>query len=184
MTTEGSVPYGNGPEAVRARVQTIAQQAQQRAQQFAQVRDQINGITVTERSSDGVVEVTVQASGVPTRLKLSEDASRLRPDQIAAKVMSCIHRAQARIADQVKAAVDETVPSGDPAARHIVDRFRAQFPEPPEESPSNYFAEEFRFGPATDSAPATPPPPPRPASRPRPVPDEDEGWNVSDSFVR
>lgn len=174
MTT-GAPMFGGDLESTRARLRQLAAQAEQRTQQFAQVRDQIQGITVTEQSTSGAVRVTVQSSGVLTDLTLTDAISRMRPDQVAADVMRCIRKAQSRIADRVTTVVGENVPSDDPAAQRIVEGFREQFP-PPEPEPDTA-TEDMRFGPGEpDSAP--PASPSRPVRQPRPYPgDDDEGWD-------
>ena len=174
MTT-GAPMFGGDLESTRARLRELAAHAEQRTQQFAQVRDQIEGITVTEQSTSGAVRVTVQSSGVLTDLTLTDAISRMRPDQVAAEVMGCIRKAQSRIADRVTTVVDENVPSDDPAARRIVEGFREQFPAPdPEPDP---VTQDLRFGPA-EPDPAPPAAPSRPARPPRPYrDDDDEGWD-------
>lgn len=172
MTT-GAPMFGGDLESTRARLRELAQQAEQRTQQFAQVRDQIQGITVTEQSTSGAVRVTVQSSGVLTDLRLTDAIGRMRPDQVAAEVMGCIRKAQSRIADRVTTVVGENVPSDDPAARRIVEGFREQFP-PPEPDAAT---EDTRFGPA-EPDPTPPATPSRPARLPRPhSDDDDEGWD-------
>lgn len=166
--TTDPVPSDGAMRPMQDRLHQLAQRAEQRTRQFAQVREQIDGLTVSERSPDGAVRVTVQASGALSDLTLTDAASRLRPDQIATEVMRCIRSAQSRIADRVGTVVAENVSPDDPAGQHIVGRFRDQFPEPePEPAPRN----ELRFGPTEPEAAA------RPARPARPGPAGDDGWD-------
>ena len=175
MTT-GAPLFGGDLESTRARLREIARQAERRTRQFARVRDDIRALTVTEQSARGAVRVTVQASGALSDLRMTDEVGRMRPDQIAAEVMACIRKAQARLAERVRDVVAENVPGGDPAAQRIVDQYREQFPEPePEQAPAG----EMRFVPEE----AVQPPSARPVRRPRPGPDDDDSWE-DQSFLR
>ncbi|WP_112263937.1 YbaB/EbfC family nucleoid-associated protein [Lentzea terrae] len=88
-----------------------------------ELNDRIARLSVTESSRDGTVRVTVAASGVLTGLVLRDGA-------VAAQVMECLARAQARIPDLLGRALFETVGPNDPAAELVVADARKRFPEP------------------------------------------------------
>lgn len=88
-----------------------------------ELNDRIARLSVTESSRDGTVRVTVSASGVLTGLVLREGA-------VAAQVMECLARAQARIPDLLGRALFETIGPNDPAAELVVADARKRFPEP------------------------------------------------------
>jgi DNA-binding protein YbaB len=97
----------------------------------------IAAISVTEHADDGSVRVTATSTGRVTAIELADSVRRLTPAAIAATVLRCVQRAQARIADQVAAATQDTL--GDhPAGRDIVAEYRSRFPAvspPPSASP-------------------------------------------------
>lgn len=99
-----------------------------------QVTEKINAATVTERSADGGVTVTVTSSGRVVGLQLDESVRELTPGGIASKVLQCVQRAQSRIADQVAAAT-QSVLGDHPLGQDIVADYRSRFPavEPPPE---------------------------------------------------
>ena len=88
-----------------------------------ELNDRIARLSITESSRDGTVRVTVAASGVLTGLVLREGA-------VAAQVMECLARAQARIPDLLGRALFEAIGPGDPAAELVVADARKRFPEP------------------------------------------------------
>ena len=177
VMTTGAPLFGD-LESTRERLREMARQAELRSQQFARVRDDIQALTVTEQSARGAVRATVQASGALSDLRMTDEVSRMRPNQIAAEVLACIRRAQARLADRVRDVVTENVPGDDPAGRRIVDQYRAQFPEPePEPQPAP--AGAMRLVPEETEQP----PPVRPVRRPRPGPDDDDSWE-DQTFLR
>ncbi|MFD5829480.1 YbaB/EbfC family DNA-binding protein [Lentzea sp. NPDC060358] len=94
--------------------------------------DRIGRMSVTESSRDGTVRVTVAASGVLTGLVL-QDRGQPRPPlgAVAAQVLDCVARAQARIPDLLGRVLVETVGPGDPGAALVVADARKRFPAPP-----------------------------------------------------
>ncbi|GDY32302.1 YbaB/EbfC family nucleoid-associated protein [Gandjariella thermophila] len=179
----GSGPmFGRDPEAVTRMLDDITAQARQRHQQFAMVRQKIEAVTVTERSPDGVVRATVNSGGALTGLALTDRARQLSPNEIAARVLACVQRAQARIAERVRDIVAETVPGDDPAAAKIVAGFRGRFPEPPADAGTRTEpAAEIRLGELAQEPPA--PPKPAPRRQGAPSDDGDDDW-AHRSFLR
>jgi hypothetical protein len=105
----------------------------------------------------------------------------MRPSEVAAQVMACVQRAQARIADRVQDIVAQAVPADDETGQHIVSSFRDRFPEPEpgDEQGGGQGQGGMRLGEIEeDERPVSPPPDPpaRPQPRRRPVADEDEDW--------
>jgi hypothetical protein len=96
-----------------------------------ELNDRIARLSVTESSRDGMVRVTVSTSGVLTGLVLHERRDQPQPlGAVAAQVMECLARAQARIPDLLGQAMFETVGPNDPAARLVAADARKRFPEP------------------------------------------------------
>lgn len=95
------------------------------------VRDRISRLSVTEASRDGTVRVTVSAGGVLTDLVLRERWHQPQPlSTVAAEVMECLGRAQARIPDLLREAMFDAVGPDDPAVHLVVADARKRFPEP------------------------------------------------------
>ncbi|WP_086666613.1 hypothetical protein [Lentzea kentuckyensis] len=94
-----------------------------------ELNDRIARLSVTESSRDGTVQVTVSTSGVLTGLVLKEQ--RQPAGVMAAQVMECLARAQARIPHLLGQAMFETIGPNDPAAALVVADARKRFPEPP-----------------------------------------------------
>lgn len=106
------------------------QEVAENARKFRALQDRLSGQTIREVSRDGTVEVTVSTSGVLTDLVLREGRHRDSLPMIAAEVMACVRRAQARIPDLVDQAMADTVGRHDPGAHLILADARQRFPEP------------------------------------------------------
>jgi YbaB/EbfC DNA-binding family protein len=157
------------------------------AQRYDAARRAIDEVSVTETAAGGAIVLTVDSSGVPTDLRLGEDVGRIKPDMVAAEIMNCLRRAQARLADRVGAVVAQTV--GDEAgAEAIAEEYHLRFPPPPDaaEVPPPPTAENANFGLSAMEPEPTPPPPAAapvqtPAKAPQRPPartDDDENWGA------
>ena len=133
-------------------------QLAENARRTQNLRDRVAGIRVTETSPDGVVRVTVSASGVVTDLVLT-DRRNLPLAYVGTQIMDCIRRAQARLPDLVRQAMLETVGVRDAGAQLILDGVRQRFPDIPTDPRARV---------------AEPPPPPRP--RVAPGRDDEDNW--------
>jgi hypothetical protein len=156
MHTAGDIVSLEGdPERITRDLDALVEQSQRRFESFTAAQQQIDHVTVTERSPDGSVQVTVRSSGALTDLVLSDRIRSMPPRQVAATILSCVQVAQARIVDHAAAILQNKAP-GDPLAAEFLADARQQFPTP--------------------QAIHQPPPPPsaRPV-RPRPV-DEEDDW--------
>jgi hypothetical protein len=119
----------------------------EQAQRFDAARRAIDDVSVTETAAGGAIVLTVASSGIPTDLRLGGDVDRMKPDQIAAQIMACLRRAQARLADRVGAVVTDAI--GDAAGgQAIAEEYQNRFPplsEVPGEPPPPW-AENLAFG--------------------------------------
>ncbi|MDX3658983.1 hypothetical protein PV646_16895 [Streptomyces sp. ID05-26A] len=116
-----------GSEGTRDWQQEVAENAHR----FGALRDRLSGQTVREVSPDGTIEVVVSTSGALTGLLLREGRNREPLPVLAAQVMDCVRRAQARIPALVDQAMTETIGPHDAAAHLILAETRQRFPEPP-----------------------------------------------------
>jgi DNA-binding protein YbaB len=107
------------------------EQIARNAESYRQLHQRLSQLSITEMSGDGTVEVTVSADGLMTNLVLKD---RWRPPplpEVAAQIIDCLSRAQARIPDLVRQAMAETVDAPDAAAHLVLSDARAKFPQPP-----------------------------------------------------
>ena len=103
------------------------------AARYQAMAERVQGQTVTERSKDGPVKVTVDAKGLLKNLVIAESAAGKRMAEVSALVMQLVQRAQSRIPELLQQATAETIGSGDQAAVEIVREAQSTFPQPPPE---------------------------------------------------
>jgi hypothetical protein len=181
-------------------LEDVVEQAIRRHEVFSAADREIDALTVTERSPDGSVEVTVRSSGALMELTCTDRIRTMPPQQVAATVRACVQAAQAGIARRVQEILRQAAP-GDPLVDELVAQADKAFAPPPA-APSTppgtaprglgigeIQADPLRPQPAyRPLAPAARPRPDdghhpqpayRPAGRPRPAtrPDDDsEDW--------
>ena len=145
------IPQPQRMRPLRERMAAKASELEATAARLDALTTTIDAISVTEQVDDGNVRVTVTSTGRVTAIELTDAVRRLTPSAIAAATLTCVQRAQARIAERVADATREVL-GDDPAGQHIADEYRKRFPEvaqtaePPEP-------------PSTRKAPPPPPPP-------------------------
>ncbi|GAA2674466.1 MULTISPECIES: YbaB/EbfC family nucleoid-associated protein [Actinosynnema] len=128
------------------------QQIQNSLRQADQLTQVARELSVTRRSPDGAVTVTVDSGGNVTALDLGEAALRKRAPELSAEIMSTMRAAQSQLAARMQEAVTPIL--GDSTATEaIVGGLKEKFPEPPPEPPSGQ----------QPPHPGPPPPPPPPA---------------------
>lgn len=161
-------------------------QTQERATKYQAMAERFQDMSVTERSADGTVELTVSSKGILTDLRISEQAGTRSMAEVSAQIMRTLQRAQSRIPELLQDVLAETVGTQDGVANHVVDEAKKTFPEPPDDEdepaddPMRFDAEiadepEPRPAPPTSQRPS--PPPPR-----RPRRDDDDGDDTHDSI--
>ena len=94
--------------------------------------ERLAALSASATGEDGVVTVTVAGPGVVTGLRLDDRAQGLTGATLSAEIMRTMQRAQAALADQVAAAVDETVGADTEAGRIVLDTMARQLPAPAE----------------------------------------------------
>ncbi|WP_280236490.1 YbaB/EbfC family nucleoid-associated protein [Nocardia cyriacigeorgica] len=127
------------PAGAAADLARRAQDLERKAEQYQALHGRMAAISVTETSQGGRVTVTVDSDGLPTDIRFSEGIRGLGPAALSAELMTCLHRAQARLRREVTATVRELV-GADEAGAHIIgryaDRFADEEPEPAQ-APAN-----------------------------------------------
>src|SRR5256885_3783826 len=111
-------------------MQAWERQVAENAARFKALQERLSTLSITEASGDGAVKVTVSASGLLTNLVLRE---RWHPEPLpalAAEILDCLRRAQARIPDLLRQAMFDTVGSQDPSTHLLLAEARERLPEP------------------------------------------------------
>jgi DNA-binding protein YbaB len=94
--------------------------------------DRLAALSASATGDDGVVTVTVTGSGVVTGLSLDDGAQRLSGELLSDEILRTMRRARASLADQVAAAVEETVGADTEAGRTLLDTLTRQAADPGE----------------------------------------------------
>jgi hypothetical protein len=126
-------------------------------------------MSITERSADRSVRLTVSTKGMLTDLTISEDARSRSMAEVSALIMRTLQRAQSRIPELLQEVLVDTVGTEDQAANHLMAEAAKSFPQPPEEE-AEHLPNNMRFDPEhpDDQEPEHPPPPPQRTQAPRP----------------
>ena len=88
------------------------------------------GVRITESDPTDAVRVTVDAEGKVLDVVTTPAVTRLPAERIGPVVRDCLHRAQARIADEIAALAGQVVGENDEMAEHVVATMRERFPAP------------------------------------------------------
>ncbi|MCX2953037.1 YbaB/EbfC family nucleoid-associated protein [Lentzea sp. NEAU-D7] len=168
------------PEDIAGSEQMLAnwnQKIQERAARYQEMATRVQGMTISERSSDGSIEILVGSNGILQNLVIAESASGKRMSEVSGEIMRLLQRAQSRIPELLQEAMAETIGTQDETANVLFNEAKKNFPAPPAEEPARtpYDRNEINFRVEEDapppSRPAPPPPPPR---RRRPSDDDDD----------
>lgn len=152
-------------------------EAKAKAARYQEMRAGVEQVSVTESSSDGLVTVTVDASGVVTDLRLTDRIAEHSGDQVAAMMLATMRRAQSRLGERVTRIVQDTVGEDQAVLDKVTSSYHSRFPEPEPEEEPRASVEELSIGTVEDEprAPAPPPVQPRPRGEDS---DDDSGGSV------
>lgn len=169
------------PDNVDASEQMVdnwTKQIQETAARYQAMAARMQGQTVTERSKDNTIEVTIDSKGLLTNLAISEAASGKKMAEVSAQVMRLVQLAQSRIPELLQQAMAETVGTTDETAGRVIAEAQSTFPEaPPEENLAPAEPDRHhRFGPDDEEPPpaSSAPPQPKPIPRRRRTQDSDD----------
>ncbi|GAA2342237.1 hypothetical protein GCM10009854_18570 [Saccharopolyspora halophila] len=179
QSSGGFAVAGADPDEAERRIQQWAQGFAEKAQRYQEVQAQTEQLRLSASSPDGRIKVTVRADGSVTDLEFTDKVRSMPPNELAAQILSTMHRAQADIAGKVGETMAATLGDEDQQTRSMMlDNLRERFPEPEdeveEETSSKWDgpAEEDET-PAPPAAPAAPTAPPAKPRRPH-FEDEDD----------
>ncbi|QFU94135.1 YbaB/EbfC family nucleoid-associated protein [Amycolatopsis sp. YIM 10] len=138
-----------------------------------QMRAEIETVTVSERSKDGQIKVTVNHAGNLTGLEIGPIA-RTKAD-LDQQIMRTMQAAQSKLADAMRGGVPSI--AGTETMAELIEQLNAAYPEPeptdyieggylPPDEASRFVAEHDTPAPP---APLAATPPPAPERRPRPA---------------
>ncbi|MFI7676704.1 YbaB/EbfC family nucleoid-associated protein [Actinophytocola sp. NPDC049390] len=131
------------------------------------VQDGLGAVRVTERSDDGQIAVTVNATGNVVELRLGDGPRAKQGQELAQEILHTMRRAQSRLADAVHDRLADTAPEATLAA--MDDQYRTTYPRPRDE-PKERKRSTLRIG-AEEDLSAARPRPSRPGQRPDEAPD-------------
>ena len=114
---------GRDPDAADRWVDDRQAGIEERAAQAKDLSGRLAQLTGSARSNDGLIEVTVGPSGAVTDLRLGEDIRRQPAARTARDILTAMRAAQAALAEQVSAAVAETVGAETEVGRAVVASF-------------------------------------------------------------
>ncbi|ANZ38710.1 hypothetical protein BBK82_24225 [Lentzea guizhouensis] len=150
---------------------------QERAARYQEMATRVQGMTISERSSDGAVELTIGSNGILQHLVINESAAGRRMAEVSGEIMKLLQRAQSRIPELLQAAMAETIGTQDETANVLFSEAKKNFPAPPPEDPppaSHNRSNELNFRVEDDGPPSRPTPPPPPPRRRPPSDDDDD----------
>lgn len=171
------------PEDIAGSEQMLAnwnQNIQERAARYQEMATRVQGMTISERSSDGSVELTIGSNGILQNLVINESAAGKRMAEVSGEIMKLLQRAQSKIPALLQEAMAETIGTQDETANVLFNEAKKNFPAPPpEDAPrSAYEANEMNFRVEDDAPPppSRPTPSPAPPARRRPPSDDDDDF--------
>ncbi|MFJ2085618.1 YbaB/EbfC family nucleoid-associated protein [Micromonospora chokoriensis] len=129
---------GQDPDAAQEMLNSWTAELSARAQAAADLSERVAVLAASATSADGVVRVTVDASGALTDLRLDDRVQRMRGSELASIIMATVARAQAGLTEQVMVAVHDTVGTDSETGRAITDTFARRFPKPADEQPERW----------------------------------------------
>ncbi|WP_229071943.1 YbaB/EbfC family nucleoid-associated protein [Actinoplanes sp. DH11] len=99
----------------------------------AALADRVATLSASANGAGGAVAVTVSSSGNVTGLEVTDEALALGGAGLAVEILRTIRRAQSGLADQVEAAIADTVGAETETGKAVLDSFTQRFRTVPEE---------------------------------------------------
>ncbi|MFN2479089.1 MAG: YbaB/EbfC family nucleoid-associated protein [Pseudonocardiaceae bacterium] len=171
--------FDTDPDEMQRRLSQWAQGFADKAEQFHNMRSQVEQVQVSESSRDGAVRVTVDSRGGLTDLTFTDRIREMSPPELAAQVMACLGRAQQQLAPLVQEAMQATVSGENLFVDNVVSGYRQRFGENPSRHSSGRDPMVLGLGVIEDD---NPPPPPR--RQPRAVSPDDEVYFADRDYLR
>lgn len=112
------------------------EQIQAKLRQADEMKQVANAVSVTQRSSDGSVSVTVDQNGIVSALDLTDAALRKQPAQLSADILGAMRTAQAQIASRMHEVMAPIIGEDSATMDALMGGYEERFPEPPPEEPA------------------------------------------------
>lgn len=125
--------FGGGAAHTEQRLNRWAADVAATAQRYQDMSREVAALSVRESSRDNVVEVTVDARGAMTDLRISDRARDLSGQELAALVLGTMRRAQHRITKRVAEVVAPMAEQDPQTVRTVLAGYEQRFPQPPPE---------------------------------------------------
>ncbi len=103
-----------------------------RAERLKAAMDEVR---VTARSRQGDLQVTVDSTGALTGLRLSQEALRRSPQELAGEILGVTRCAQVSLADRMRQVTAEVLGRDSETARFVADAYAEQFAPGPQDAP-------------------------------------------------
>lgn len=114
------------PDAAGAYVEDWQRRVQRKAAETQAMSDRLSALRVTTKDDNGLTEVTIDANGALVDVRFTDRIQRVAPDAVARAVMSAVHDARRKAADQSRQIVTETMGEQSIAAQAIAERVEQQ----------------------------------------------------------
>ncbi|HEX4724407.1 MAG TPA: YbaB/EbfC family nucleoid-associated protein [Pseudonocardiaceae bacterium] len=173
-----SSPGLPGGDATDGALDSWVADAEAMAVRYQQLATDVDKVSVSETTPDGLITVTVNSGGLLTDLRITERATGMPGPKIAAGVLWAMRRAQSRIAVQVAEVMRSTLGEDTAMVDAVMNRYQDSFPAPVEQVRPPV-VDEVRIG--NDVRETAPVPTRAPARRAAAAEDWDGGGN--DSFL-
>jgi DNA-binding protein YbaB len=120
--------HGNilDPDAAGAYLEDWQRRVQRKAAETQAMSDRLSALRVTTKDDNGLTEVTIDANGALVDVRFTDRIQRVAPDAVARAVMSAVHDARRKAADQSRQIVTETMGEQSIAAQAIAKRVEQQ----------------------------------------------------------
>lgn len=166
----GFAALGADPDEAERRIHEWAQGFADKAERYRAAQEQTDQLRLTAASQDGRIKVTVRADGSVTDLEFTDKVRQMQPSELAAQILSTMHRAQADIASRVGDVMTEHLGDEDQQTRSMMlDNLRERFPEQPAgEEPAESSTWDGPEEEGSPEPPSSPPASPRPPAPPQP----------------
>lgn len=128
-----SSPGLPGGDATDAALDSWVADAEAMAVRYQQLSTDVEKVSVSETTPDGLISVTVNSAGLVTDLRITERATGMPGPKIAAGVLWAMRRAQSRIAAQVAEVMRSTLGQDTGMVDAVLNRYQTTFPAPPEQ---------------------------------------------------
>jgi YbaB/EbfC DNA-binding family protein len=126
-------PWAAGPDATEAWLEEWSAEADERAALARTFADRVAAVSATAADRDGTVQVTVNASGAVTGLRLAEQVRAWPAQRIGEQILAVMRAAQAELTGRVASVAADTLGEHSPVGRDVVAGYRARFPAPASE---------------------------------------------------